>query len=145
MLLARPQYDAAFVGLLVAQDENTWVPKYGKAGWAAEAIHQYFLLRYYKDTPRGRKLKNVNVKRRKQTAKWVGVTPREYDATIAEVVGEQPPPGCTSADRIEALPTPGGALPYLKGGPFEELGRRSTRLANKFDANQAERKFKRAS
>ncbi len=123
LLLARPQYDAAFVGLLVAQDENKWVRKYGKAGWAAEAIHQYFLFRYLKETPIGGKLENVNIKRLKQTAKWVGVTLQEYDATIAEVLGKKPPRGCTATHRIESLPTPGKALPHLKGGPFEELGR----------------------
>ena len=123
LLLARPQYDAAFVGLLVAQDENTWVPKYGKAGWAAHALRHFFTFRRLENTSAGKKLKQTNIARLTKSAQWAGVTQRECDATIAEVLGHSPPSGTVDADRIKPLPTPGEASQYLKGGPYEELGR----------------------
>lgn len=123
LLLARPQYDAAFIALLVAHDENTWVPRYGKAGWAAHALRHFFMFRRFANTPAGKKLKETNIDRLTKSAQWVGVTQREYDATIAEVLGQPPPPGSTEADRIKPLPTPGEALHELAGGHYEELGR----------------------
>lgn len=123
LLLARPQYDAAFVALLVAQDENTWVPKYRKAGWAAHASRHFFMSRRFEETPSGKKLKKTNIERLTEMARGVGVTQRECDATIATVLGQPAPAGTTKADQIEPLPTPGKACSHLRGGPYEKLGR----------------------
>ena len=123
LLLARPQYDAAFIALLVAHDENTWVPRYGKAGWAAHALRHFFMFRRFENTPSGKKLKETNIERLKKGAQWAGVTQRECDATIAEILGQPPPSGITDADRIKPLPTPGEALQRLRGGHYEELAR----------------------
>lgn len=124
LLLARPQYDAAFIALLVAHDENTWVPRYGKAGWAAFfALRHSFMFRRFENTPAGKRLKETNIRRLTAAAQRVGVTQRECDSTIAEVLGQPAPAGCTDADRIRPLPTPGKALRDLAGGDYAELGR----------------------
>lgn len=123
LLLARPQYDAAFIALLLAHDENKWVPLYGKAGWAANALQHFFAFRRFENTPSDRKLRKTNIERLTKGAQWVGVTQRECDATIAEVLGQPPPSDITDADRIKPLPTPGKALQHLRGGEYEELAR----------------------
>ncbi len=125
LLLARPQYDAAFVGLLVAQDEKTWVLKYGKAGWASMALRHFFMFRRFENTPSGRQLTQMNIDRLTKMAEWIGVTQTECDATIADVLGKSPPQGVSRSDRIKPLPTPGDVLKQglLKGGDYEELGR----------------------
>lgn len=123
LLLARPQYDAAFIALLMAQDENTWVPKYGKAGWAANVRLHFFMFRRFEKMPSGAALKKSNIERLTMQARRVGVTQQECNATIADVLDESPPAGTTNDDRIKPLPTPMILLKHLKDGPYEELGR----------------------
>ena len=125
LLLARAQYGALFNGLLVAHDENSWGPRYRKAGWASMACRHFYSLRPFGNTPAGDSTRRTNLKRLKAMARREGVTVREWIATTAEVRGVALRFGATTKDRIEALPTPGAIVNCsdFKSGLYAKLGR----------------------
>jgi hypothetical protein len=127
LLLARPQYDALFVALLLAYDYVKWNPAYRKAGWAAEARQCLYVHRRYKKAPAGRPLHAENLQKLKKLAGKLKVTPKEWAATTGEVRGNGDPCRCgaTNADIIKRFPTPGEIVNrncnMLAGGPYEHL------------------------
>lgn len=124
VLLARPQYDAVFVGLLLAHDYQAWEPRFRKAGWAANAIRSFYSVRRFAKSTAWQKIKPTIVRHLKEHAREVGITTREWVATTAEVRGCALRFGACANDAVKPLPTPGQVIAQglLKGGPFERLG-----------------------
>ena len=120
-LLARAQYEAAFISLLIAHDELHWVPQYGKSGWRSHALRHFFMYRRFQNTPQGAKLNDTNKKKLEQSAKWLVITKEEWEATEAEALGNSPPAHITSEHKIDEMLTPGGARDRLKHSQFEQL------------------------
>lgn len=127
LLLARPQYDALFIALLLAHDYAKWRHEYEKACWAGWAIQACYLFRRYRRTSEGRELMRDNLRRLKEYGDKLGVSPAERYATTAEVLGRDltnaPRFGATGKNRIEPLPTPGKIIAekLLTGGSYERL------------------------
>lgn len=123
VLLARAQYDAAFVALLLAHDYEEWGPKYHKAGWAANAVRSFYNLRRFQKTSAWQEDRTRIIRHLKEHARQVGVGLAEWIATTAEVRGKPMRFGATPRDAVGALPTPGQVLRdnVLQGGPHARL------------------------
>ncbi len=107
VLLVRPQYDAAFVALLLAHDYGEWGPKYRKAGWVANAVRSFYNLRRFQKTPAWQKEKTRIIRHLQEHARQLGVGVREWIASTAEVRGKPMRFGAVSSDVVRSLPTPG--------------------------------------
>lgn len=121
LTLARAQFDAVFVGLLIAHDHGIWGPRYYKSGWAADASRYFYAMRWYKRTPEGKLLFNKNVHALKVRAKAVQVSAKEWIATLADIRGSSLRFGAIKGDRIDPFPTPGASRKHLRGGNFDAL------------------------
>ncbi len=123
VLLARPQYDAAFVALLLAHDYQEWGPKYHKAGWAANAVRSFYNLRRFQKTPAWQKEKTRIIRHLKEHARQLGIGVREWIATTAEVRGKPMRYRAASRDTVCSLPTPGQIVQrsILQSGPHARL------------------------
>lgn len=123
LILSRAQFDAVFVGLLLAHNNQEWGPKYYKACWATEAQRHVYALRRFRNTPTGRNLRNRNIYKLKLRARACQVTTKEWIATLAEIRGTPLRFGATLQDRIKPLPTPGQIVQrnLLVGGAYADL------------------------
>lgn len=123
LILGRAQFDAVFVGLLLAQDNQGWGPKYYKACWATEAQRHVYALRRFRNTPTGRSLRNGNIRKLKLRARACQVTARQWIATLAEIRATPLRFGATQRDLIKPLPTPGQIVQrnLLAGGAYADL------------------------
>lgn len=124
VLLARPQYDATFVALLLALDYAEWGIAFKKAGWAANAIRWYYSRRRFRCESTIQELHMENIRRLKQHAKTLGVSPREWCATTTQVRKQRLHCKATQRDAIKPLPTPGVIIEkrILENSSFERLG-----------------------
>ena len=123
LLLARPQFDALFVGLLLAIDYKHWGPIYRKASWATEAKRAFYVYRRHRSLPTSRNLHSSNLKKLKTWARGLNLTTQQWVATLAEVRGKELRCGATSKDAIETFPTPGQVMSQdtFVGGPYERV------------------------
>lgn len=124
LILARAQFDALFVGILVAHDPGRWGPKYYKAGWATDAQHHHYAMRRFRKTPVGRAIRGRNSYCLKMRARSCKVTAKEWIATLADIRGTSLRFGASERDRIKPFPTPGQIVKenLLQSGPLELLG-----------------------
>lgn len=121
LVLARSQFDALFIGILLAHDPEQWGPKYYKAGWATEAQHIFYAMRRFASVPSGREIYNHNVHSMKGRARLVQVTLKEWIATLASVRGKPLRCGAVESDKIKSFPTPGQIVELVKGGAYEKI------------------------
>lgn len=121
VVLARAQFDAVFIGLLLVHDDEKWGPAYYKAGWATDAQRHYYVMRRFRNTPWGRSARNSNIWKLKQLAIRVRVTTKEWIATLADIREKPLRFGAKTQDRIKPFPTPGQVTRLLKGGSYELL------------------------
>lgn len=128
LLMARPQYDALFIAMLLAHDYKRWGRDYRKAGWGAEAQRTFYQNRRFRKTAEGRRLHSENIRKLKEWARREGVSVKEWVATVSPIRGMNLRRGATAKDDISRLPTPGEAMrsdaktkPLLCGGKYETL------------------------
>lgn len=127
LLLARPQYDALFIAILLAHDYGTWRREYEKACWATWAIQACYQFRRYKRTIEGRELMRDNLRRLREYGDKLGISAAVRYATTAEVLSRDLTKshrfGATGKDRIDPLPTPGKIIAdgVLAGGKYAKL------------------------
>lgn len=128
VLLARPQIESVFIGLLILYDERKYVPWYQKAGWAAGArARHYYCISVSDATPIGMQWCRNAQDMYKKIAISLGITKAEEEATYAYIRGDE----LTDEEkdnRIKEFPTVGKMMDeqnkdghMLKGSSFEGL------------------------
>lgn len=91
------------------------------SGWAAEARRWFYQYRWIRKVHGYQDLHAENVAKLKNWARGLGITARQWIATLAEVRGRQLRFGAAPKDKIRPFPTPGDALKSLRGGSFEQF------------------------